>query len=86
MAALFGFIEESHEKLKQGPALYQTSLLYKTQITKTRKHIQNYRVKILKLAFIFLEFTDCNEVELSHKKSNFATPTSMMNLRKQKNK
>ena len=32
MAALFGFIEESHDKLEQGPALYQTSLLYKTQI------------------------------------------------------
>ena len=30
MAALLGFIEESHEKLKQGPALYQTSFLYKT--------------------------------------------------------
>ena len=32
MAAFWGFIEESHQKLKQGPALYQTSLPYKTQI------------------------------------------------------
>ena len=32
MDAILGFIKESHKKLKQGPALYQTSLLYKTQI------------------------------------------------------
>ena len=31
MAALLGFIKESHKKLKQGLALYQTSLLYKIQ-------------------------------------------------------
>ena len=34
MAALLVFkrVEETHEKLKQGPALYQTSFLYKTKI------------------------------------------------------
>ena len=32
MAVFWGFIKESHKKLKQGPAFYQTSLLYKTQI------------------------------------------------------
>ena len=32
MAALLGFIEESNAKMKQGPALYQTSLPNKTQI------------------------------------------------------
>ena len=36
------------------------------------------------LSVHFLDFTVCNAVELSHKKSNFATPTSMMNLRKKK--
>ena len=31
MAALLGLIDGSHEKLKQWPALYQTSLVYKTK-------------------------------------------------------
>ena len=32
MAAFWCFIKELHKKLKQGPALYQISILYKTQI------------------------------------------------------
>ena len=40
--------------------------------------------KIIMLKYFSLEFTICNAVELSHKKSNFAIPTPMMNLRKQK--
>ena len=77
MAAPLGFIEESHKKFKQGPALYQTSLLFKTQILLNTS-------KISMLKHFRLEFTIiCIAVELSHKKSNFAIPTSMMNLRKQ---
>ena len=49
---------------------------------KPEKNIQNYRVKILEFASFFFffffwgggGFTVCNAVELSHKKSNFATP------------
>ena len=40
--------------------------------------------KIIMLKYFGLEFTICIAVESSHKKSNFAIPTSMMNLRKQK--
>ena len=76
MAALLGFTEKSHEKWKQGSALYQTSLLYKTQIPENTS-------KIIMLKYFSLEFTICIAVKLSHKKSHLAVPTSMMNLRKQ---
>ena len=77
MAALLGFIEESHEKLKQGPALYQTSLDLTELIAENTS-------KIIMLKYLNSEFTICIAVELFHKNSNFAIPTSMMNLRKQK--
>ena len=40
--------------------------------------------KIIMLKCFSLEFTICIAVELSHKKSNFAIPASMIILRKQK--
>ena len=83
MAALLGFIKELHKKLKQGPALYQTSLLYKTGSDSTELKSGNTS-KIIMLKYFSFEFTICISVELSHKKSNFAIPTSMINLRKQK--
>ena len=81
MAAILGFTEESHEKLKQGSALYQTSLLYRTDSTELKPE---NTFKIIMLKYFSLEFTICIAVELSHKKSHLAISTSMMNLRKQK--
>ena len=40
--------------------------------------------KIIILKYFCFEFTICIAVALSHKNSNFAIPTSMINLRKQK--
>ena len=73
MAALLGFIEESHEKLKQGPALYRTSLLYETKILLKLKPENTFKIIMLKT--LSLEFIICIAVELSHKMSNFAIPT-----------
>ena len=81
MAALLGFIKESHKKLKQGPALYQTSLLQNSDSTELKSE---NTPKIIMLKYFSLEFTICIVVKLSPKKSNFAIPTSMINLRKQK--
>ena len=80
MAAFLGFIEESHEKLKQWPALYQTSLLYKNKILLIELKPEN-KSKIIMLVGFSLEFTTCFDVELSHKKANFAIPTYLMKNR-----
>ena len=69
MAASLGFIEESHEKFKQGSVLYQTPLLYKTNFTELKPENTS---KLIIFKDFSLEFGICIAVELSHKKSNFA--------------
>ena len=80
----FGFIEESHDKMETRASFIPNfSSIQNSDFSELKPENTS---KIIMFKYFSLEFTICIAValQLSHKKSNFAIPTSMMNLRKQK--
>ena len=65
MAALFGFIEEPHDKLKQGPSLYQTSSLQNSDSSELKPE-NTFKIIVLKylnLHFFFnSQFVICSGI------------------------